>query len=110
MIYNVFKSIQRSPSPIDLFMILISKKIRYLYIFVLIFMWFRNDSYKKTTCDALQSAGVALVVFANAVLKVDVDFITLLTGAGRPHNSEATRLSAAPAYSEVPFVQIDIKV
>jgi undecaprenyl-diphosphatase len=32
---------------VDMLMILISKKVRYVFMFVLIFMWFRNDSQKK---------------------------------------------------------------
>ena len=68
MIYNVLKPTQRSRSPIDLLMIFVSNKIRYLYILVLIFMWFRNDSYKKVTCNALKSAGIALLV--NTLIKL----------------------------------------
>ena len=45
-------------SPIDLLMILISNKIRYVFIFVLIFLWFRNDSYKKVSCNAVKSMGI----------------------------------------------------
>ena len=49
-------------SPIDLLMILISNKIRYVFIFVLIFMWFRNDSYKKVSCNAVKSTGITLLI------------------------------------------------
>jgi undecaprenyl-diphosphatase len=49
-------------SPIDLLMILISNKIRYVFIFVLIFLWFRNDSYKKVSCNAVKSMGITLFI------------------------------------------------
>ncbi|MFB5934595.1 undecaprenyl-diphosphatase [Peribacillus frigoritolerans] len=49
-------------------MILISNKIRYVFIFVLIFMWFRNDSYKKVSCNAVISVGVTL--FINTLIKL----------------------------------------
>ncbi|MGM0890040.1 MAG: undecaprenyl-diphosphatase [Bacillota bacterium] len=71
MNYKVFKSINqlsRNYSPIDLLMILISKKIRYVFIFVLIFMWFKNDSYKKVSCNAVISVGVTL--FINILIKL----------------------------------------
>ncbi len=71
MNYKVFKSINQLSgrcSPIDLLMILISNKIRYVFIFVLIFMWFRNDSYKKVSCNAVISVGVTL--FINTLIKL----------------------------------------
>ena len=43
-------------------MILISNKIRYVFIFVLIFMWFRNDSYKKVSCNAVKSMGITMFI------------------------------------------------
>lgn len=52
-------------SPIDLLMILISNKIRYLYIFVLIFMWFKN---KKVARNVIKSACVAL--FIHSLIKL----------------------------------------
>lgn len=62
---KVFKLINQFSgrySPIDLLMILISNKIRYVFIFVLIFMWFRNDSYKKVSCNAVKSTGITLFI------------------------------------------------
>jgi undecaprenyl-diphosphatase len=62
---KVFKLINQFSgrySPIDLLMILISNKIRYVFIFVLIFMWFRNDSYKKVSCNAVKSTGITLLI------------------------------------------------
>jgi undecaprenyl-diphosphatase len=62
---KVFKLINQFSgrcSPIDLLMILISNKIRYVFIFVLIFMWFRNDSYKKVSCNAVKSMGITLLI------------------------------------------------
>ncbi|KOP79928.1 undecaprenyl-diphosphatase [Cytobacillus solani] len=71
MNYKVFKSINQLSGrcfPIDFLMILISKKIRYVYIFVLIYMWFRNDSYKKASCNAVISAGITLLI--NILIKL----------------------------------------
>jgi undecaprenyl-diphosphatase len=62
---KVFKLINQFSgrySPIDLLMILISNKIRYVFIFVLIFMWFRNDSYKKVSCNAVKSTGITWLI------------------------------------------------
>src|SRR4051812_12010899 len=62
---KVFKLINQFSgrcSLIDLLMIMISNKIRYVFISVLIFMWFRNDSYKKVTCNALKSMGITLLI------------------------------------------------
>ncbi|AZV42606.1 bacitracin ABC transporter permease [Peribacillus asahii] len=71
MNYKVFQSVNplsRRCSPIDLLMILISNKIRYVFIFVLIFMWFRNDFYKKVSCNAVISVGLTL--FINTLIKL----------------------------------------
>lgn len=67
MIYKIIKSIQQLAgyrSPIDLLMILISNKIRYLYIFVLMFMWFRNDTHNYAVRNAIRSASVAWLIHA----------------------------------------------
>lgn len=55
-------------SPFDLLMIVISNKIRYVFIFVLIFMWFRNNSYKKAAFHAVTSAAATL--FINMLIKL----------------------------------------
>ena len=68
---KVFKLINQFSgrcSPIDLLMILISNKIRYVFIFVLIFLWFRNDSYKKVSCNAVKSMGITW--FIHTLIKV----------------------------------------
>ena len=65
MDHKIFKAITLLSgrcSPIDLLMILISNKIRYVFIFVLIFLWFRNDSYKKVSCNAMKSMGITLFI------------------------------------------------
>lgn len=49
-------------SAMDLLMILISNKIRYVFIIVLVFMWFRNDSYKKVSFNAMMSMGITLFI------------------------------------------------
>ncbi|MGM0920086.1 MAG: undecaprenyl-diphosphatase [Bacillota bacterium] len=70
MDYKVFKTINQLSgrcSPIDSLMILISNKIRYVYLFVLIFMRFSN-SYKKVSRNAVISAGLTL--FINTLVKM----------------------------------------
>jgi undecaprenyl-diphosphatase len=49
-------------SVLDMLMILISKKVRYVFMFVLIVMWFRNDSQKKVTVNAVLSAVFTLFI------------------------------------------------
>lgn len=52
-------------SLIDLFMIFISKKIRYVYIGLLIYMWFKNQKVAK---NALISSFVTLII--NILIKL----------------------------------------
>ena len=54
-------------SVLDMLMILISKKARYVFMFVLIFMWFRNDAQKKMTLNAVISA--AFTLFIHTLMK-----------------------------------------
>ncbi|KKI92417.1 bacitracin ABC transporter permease [Bacillus sp. SA1-12] len=61
-VFKLITQLSGRCSPIDLLMILISNKIRYVFIFVLIFMWFKNDSYKRVTCKATKSMGVTLFI------------------------------------------------
>jgi undecaprenyl-diphosphatase len=65
MDYRLFRAINllsgRS-APIDWLMIFLSKKIRYVFIFVLIFMWFRNENYRKVSWNAIMSSGISLVL------------------------------------------------
>ncbi|WP_416825203.1 undecaprenyl-diphosphatase [Ectobacillus polymachus] len=71
MNYKLFKAINRRSgrsSPTDLLMILLSNKLRYVFLFVLIFMWFRNDLSKRFAFHALLSAVVAL--FLNTLIKL----------------------------------------
>lgn len=67
MDYKVFKAINLLSgrcSPIDFMMIFFSKKIRFVYIIVLIFMWFRNDYYRKVSLNAVMSSGITLLLHA----------------------------------------------
>jgi undecaprenyl-diphosphatase len=71
MNYNFFKLINQLSgrcTPIDFLMILLSKKVRYVFVFVMIFMWFRNDSYKKAVYCAGISSGITL--FINFLIKL----------------------------------------
>lgn len=64
MDYYIFKSINQLSGRfnlINLLMIFVSKKIRYVFIFVMIFMWFRNNNFKKVTYCAGISSAVTLV-------------------------------------------------
>jgi undecaprenyl-diphosphatase len=67
-VFNSINQLSGRCSPIDFMMILISNKIRYVFIFVLVFMWFRNNSYKKVSCNAVISVGVTL--FINTLIKL----------------------------------------
>jgi undecaprenyl-diphosphatase len=71
MDYKLFRAINllsgRS-APIDLLMILLSRKIRYVFLFVLIFMWFRNDHYRKVSWNAAMSSGLTL--FLHTLIKL----------------------------------------
>ncbi|WP_426629909.1 undecaprenyl-diphosphatase, partial [Priestia megaterium] len=61
---KVFRAINQLSgrySVLDMLMILISKKFRYVFMFVLIFMWFRSDS-KKVTLNAVVSAVFTLFI------------------------------------------------
>jgi undecaprenyl-diphosphatase len=49
-------------APIDLLMILISNRIRYVFILVLVVCFFRNDSLKKASFNAGISAGISLMI------------------------------------------------
>ncbi|QSX23622.1 undecaprenyl-diphosphatase [Priestia megaterium] len=65
MDYKVFRAINQLSgrySSLDMLMILISKKVRYIFMFVLIFMWFRNDSQKKLILNAVISAVFTLFI------------------------------------------------
>ncbi|MCU4759480.1 MULTISPECIES: undecaprenyl-diphosphatase [unclassified Bacillus (in: firmicutes)] len=65
MNYKMFRAINRLAgrnSTIDTFMIFISQKTRFLYIFLLALMWFRNNSYKKNILFAGVSVGFSLCI------------------------------------------------
>jgi undecaprenyl-diphosphatase len=61
-LFNSLIPLSRRCTPLDWLMILISDKIRYVFVFVLIFMWFRNAASKKVACNAMISGGITLVV------------------------------------------------
>ena len=68
---KVFKSINQLSGRftlMDLLMIVISNKVRYVFLFVLIYMWFKNDAYKKVSYNAMVSAGITL--FLHTLIKV----------------------------------------
>ena len=67
MDYNTFKAINRLAGhfpPLDSLMIFISNKIRYVYMAVLVFTWFKN---KKMTVNAIISVLVGILV--NTIIK-----------------------------------------
>ena len=70
MDYKIFKVINRPAgrySLLDMLMILISKKVRYLYIFILCLMWFRNNFGRKVVLNAVKSTVFSL--FINILIK-----------------------------------------
>lgn len=65
MNYMMFRAINRLAgrnSTLDSFMIFFSQKARFLYIFLLAIMWFRNNSYKKIILYAGVSVWFALCI------------------------------------------------
>ncbi|PES29584.1 undecaprenyl-diphosphatase [Priestia megaterium] len=70
MDYKIFRAINQLAgrySSFDTLMILISKKVRYVFIFILTVMWFRNGSQKKVTLYAVIS--VAFTLFIHTLMK-----------------------------------------
>lgn len=65
MDYKIFQAINRLAgqySLMDMLMILISKKTRYVFIFVLGIIWFRSDSDKKVVLNAVKSTVFTLLI------------------------------------------------
>lgn len=65
MDYKIFRRINQLAgrySVLDMLMILISKKVRYVFIFVLIFMRFRNYSQRKVTLYTVIPAAFTLFI------------------------------------------------
>lgn len=65
MNYQFFRAVNQlagNSRLIDYLMITISKKARYVYLVLLIFMWFRNHQYKKVTSYAVISLMNAYVL------------------------------------------------
>ncbi|WP_330218040.1 undecaprenyl-diphosphatase [Priestia megaterium] len=70
MDYKIFRRINKLAgrySVLDMLMILISQKVRYVFIIMLIVMWFRGDSQRKVTRYALVSAAFTLLI--NTLIK-----------------------------------------
>src|SRR5687767_6699558 len=71
MDYRIFRAINQFTGRYQLFdtiMVAISQKVRYLYLILLIFMWFRNHSYKKVTLYACIS--VVITILLNCLIKL----------------------------------------
>lgn len=67
MDYRVFRAINQLAGRyrlLDSIMITISQRLRYLFVFLLILMWFRNIYYKKVTLHSLISVVVTLVIIS----------------------------------------------
>ncbi len=65
MDYKIFRIINQLAgrySVLDMLMILISNKVRYLFVFVLMLMWFRGYSQRKVTIYAVISATFTLLI------------------------------------------------
>lgn len=46
---------------LDIFFIFISKKVRYLYVIILIFLWFKNNLGRRSVYDSVFSVSIALI-------------------------------------------------
>ncbi|MBE5099162.1 undecaprenyl-diphosphatase [Priestia aryabhattai] len=65
MDYKIFRRINQLAgrySILDMLMILISNKVRYLFVFVLMLMWFRGGSQRKVTVYAVISSTFTLLI------------------------------------------------
>lgn len=70
MNYMLFRAINRfagRSNAIDTIMIFISQKARYLYFFIVAFMWFRNNVYKKIILYA--GISVVFTLFINCIMQ-----------------------------------------
>ncbi|MBM7704157.1 undecaprenyl-diphosphatase [Metabacillus iocasae] len=68
---SFFKSINRFSgrcTPIDFLMIFFSQKVRYVFLFFIMMMWFRNRAYRKIVYCAGISSGITLVI--NFIVKL----------------------------------------
>ncbi|WML44873.1 phosphatase PAP2 family protein [Neobacillus sp. PS3-40] len=71
MDYRIFRLINQFAGRyqhVDKVIITFSQKVRYLFFFILIFMWFRNNFHKKITLNALLSVGISIIM--NKVIKL----------------------------------------
>ncbi|WP_209124147.1 undecaprenyl-diphosphatase [Alkalihalobacillus sp. BA299] len=71
MDYKLFRAINQLTgrySLLDMLMILISNKVRYVFIFVLISMLFQNYSHKKVALSAITS--IVLSLFINSAIRL----------------------------------------
>jgi undecaprenyl-diphosphatase len=71
MDYRIFRAINQFAGRYRLFdtiMIIISQKVRYLYVVLLIFMWFRNNFYKKVTL--FTGISVVVTLLLNCFIKL----------------------------------------
>lgn len=60
--FKIINGLAGCCSPADTVMIGITRKARYVYLLVFIWMWFRNKSSRKTVVHAAGCAGIALLV------------------------------------------------
>ena len=68
ILFRAINGLARRGTTMDTIMIFISQKSRYLYLFILICMWFRNNFYKKNILYAGISAGITL--FINRIIQI----------------------------------------
>jgi undecaprenyl-diphosphatase len=62
MIFNFINRLSGRKPFIDIVMVFISKRIRYLYFIVLIFLWFKSYSSKKVAKKAIYSAMITWMI------------------------------------------------
>ncbi|MBU8880875.1 undecaprenyl-diphosphatase [Bacillus sp. FJAT-29790] len=70
MDYRVFRAINQFAGRyrlLDMIMITISQKVRYLFVLILILMWFRNHYHKKITLFTGISVGITFLL--NKIIK-----------------------------------------
>ena len=61
-LFQMINSLSGRYSPLDQLMILISNRIRYVYLMVLIILWFKNRTNKRIAIEASSSVLITLIL------------------------------------------------
>lgn len=67
-LFRVINLLSGRFSILDKMMILISNRVRYVFILIMIIMWFKHRNYKKITMEAVISVTISLII--NSMIKL----------------------------------------